>query len=54
MTPDEMAGYKLFDGKGNCNSCTPDGKGTALRARSDGYQQSAGGRARVHMLRLGE
>jgi len=28
MTADELAGYKLFDGKGNCNSCHLDGKGT--------------------------
>jgi cytochrome c peroxidase len=25
-----MAGYKLFDGKGNCNSCHLDGRGTTL------------------------
>jgi cytochrome c peroxidase len=31
LTADEMAGYKLFDGKGNCNSCHLDGRGTALR-----------------------
>ena len=31
MTADEMAGYKLFDGKGNCNSCHLDGRGTALK-----------------------
>src|SRR5260370_7345892 len=29
MTPDEMAGYKLFRGKGNCNSCHLDGRSTA-------------------------
>jgi cytochrome c peroxidase len=28
LTADEMAGYKLFDGKGNCNSCHLDGKTT--------------------------
>jgi cytochrome c peroxidase len=28
MTADEMAGYKLFDGKANCNSCHLDGRGT--------------------------
>jgi cytochrome c peroxidase len=28
LTPDEMAGYKLFDGKGNCNSCHLDGRST--------------------------
>ena len=30
LTPDEMAGYQLFDGKANCNSCHLDGSGTAL------------------------
>src|SRR5438105_14623516 len=30
LTPDEMAGYNLFDGKGNCNSCHVDGRGTTL------------------------
>jgi cytochrome c peroxidase len=30
LTPDEMAGYKLFNGKGNCNSCHLDGRGTTL------------------------
>ena len=32
FTPDEAAGYKLFDGKGNCNSCHLDGRGTTLTA----------------------
>jgi cytochrome c peroxidase len=32
MTSDEMAGYQLFNGKGNCNSCHADGKGTTLTA----------------------
>ncbi|HEY2758761.1 MAG TPA: cytochrome c peroxidase [Pseudolabrys sp.] len=31
MTPDEMAGYKLFNGKGNCNSCHLDGVSTTLK-----------------------
>jgi cytochrome c peroxidase len=31
LTPDEMAGYKLFDGKANCNSCHLDGRGTPLK-----------------------
>jgi cytochrome c peroxidase len=31
MTADEMAGYKLFNGKGNCNSCHVDGRGTTLQ-----------------------
>jgi cytochrome c peroxidase len=30
MTHDEMAGFKLFNGKGNCNSCHVDGRGTTL------------------------
>jgi len=29
MTPDEMAGYNLFKGKANCNSCHLDGRSTA-------------------------
>ncbi len=31
LTADELAGYKLFDGKGNCNSCHLDGRGTTLK-----------------------
>jgi cytochrome c peroxidase len=30
MTADEMAGFQLFNGKGNCNSCHVDGRGTNL------------------------
>ncbi|MGA2761500.1 MAG: cytochrome c peroxidase [Candidatus Cybelea sp.] len=32
LTADEAAGYALFDGKGNCNSCHLDGRGTALQS----------------------
>ncbi len=32
MTADEMAGYNLFNGKGNCNSCHVDGRGTTLQS----------------------
>jgi cytochrome c peroxidase len=32
LTADEAAGYALFDGKGNCNSCHLDGKGTTLQS----------------------
>jgi cytochrome c peroxidase len=32
LTADEMAGFKLFDGKGNCNSCHLDGRGTTLKS----------------------
>ena len=38
LTPDEMAGYKLFDGKGNCNSCHLDGRGTALKGGAIRHQ----------------
>jgi cytochrome c peroxidase len=30
LTADEMAGFLLFNGKGNCNSCHIDGRGTTL------------------------
>src|SRR5437016_284481 len=30
LTPTEQAGYNLFRGKANCNSCHLDGRGTAL------------------------
>jgi cytochrome c peroxidase len=30
LTADEMAGYNLFNGKGNCNSCHLDGLSTTL------------------------
>jgi cytochrome c peroxidase len=30
LTADEMAGYSLFKGKANCNSCHIDGRSTAL------------------------
>jgi len=32
LTPQEMSGLKLFDGKGNCNSCHLDGRGTTLKS----------------------
>jgi cytochrome c peroxidase len=32
LTDDEMAGYQLFRGKGNCNSCHLDGTSTLLDA----------------------
>jgi cytochrome c peroxidase len=32
LTPEEMAGFKLFNGKGNCNSCHLDGRGTTLNS----------------------
>jgi cytochrome c peroxidase len=30
LTADEMAGFELFNGKGNCNSCHVDGRSTTL------------------------
>jgi cytochrome c peroxidase len=32
LTADEMAGFQLFNGKGNCNSCHIDGRGTTLKS----------------------
>src|SRR3984893_16995365 len=32
LTKDEMAGYNLFHGKANCNSCHLDGRGTTLKS----------------------
>ena len=32
LTADERAGFKLFNGKGNCNSCHLDGRGTTLKS----------------------
>ncbi|HEX3417684.1 MAG TPA: hypothetical protein VHT21_14955, partial [Stellaceae bacterium] len=31
LTSDEMAGFQLFNGKGNCNSCHVDGRSTLLK-----------------------
>ena len=42
MTPDEKAGYELFRGRGNCNSCHIDGRATAL-ARGQTDTGNAGG-----------
>jgi len=36
LSADEMAGYKLFDGKGNCNSCHLDGRSTECVAQEYG------------------
>jgi cytochrome c peroxidase len=32
FTADEKAGFQLFNGKGNCNSCHLDGRGTTLKS----------------------
>jgi cytochrome c peroxidase len=46
MTSDEAAGYRLFDGKGNCNSCHLDGRGTTLASG----QADTGAKASVNPL----
>src|ERR1700692_509320 len=38
LTADEMAGMALFDGKGNCNSCHVDGRGTTSTNLAPGFQ----------------
>jgi cytochrome c peroxidase len=35
MTADEMAGYQLFDGKGNCNSCHVTEEDDYLASQTD-------------------
>jgi cytochrome c peroxidase len=37
FTPDEMAGFLLFNGKGNCNSCHVDGRGTTSTVLNPGF-----------------
>jgi cytochrome c peroxidase len=43
MTPDEMAGYNLFNGKGNCNSCHVDGRSTLLTPGQTDTGNTVGG-----------
>ena len=40
MTADEMAGYNLFRGKGNCNSCHLDGRSTAPAPTAPGSEDT--------------
>ena len=54
LTPDEMAGYNLFKGKGNCNSCHVDGRGTTLSPGQTDTSNAADGEPSVHLLRLGQ
>jgi cytochrome c peroxidase len=42
FTADEMAGFLLFNGKGNCNSCHIDGRGTTLTAATRDNSKVAG------------
>jgi cytochrome c peroxidase len=37
LTADELAGLELFDGKGNCNSCHVDGRGTTSTNLTPGF-----------------
>jgi cytochrome c peroxidase len=41
LTPAEMAGFRLFDGKGNCNSCHLDGRGTTLNSNQTDTSSAA-------------
>jgi cytochrome c peroxidase len=41
LTADELAGYKLFDGKGNCNSCHLDGRSTLCANRKYGCSSAS-------------
>src|SRR4029079_3636462 len=44
LTADEQAGYDLFRGKGNCNSCHLDARGTVLKSdQRDTSSAPAGG-----------
>ena len=52
LTADEVAGYKLFNGKGNCNSCHLDGRSTTLSSSQTDTGTTAGRDASVHLPRL--
>jgi cytochrome c peroxidase len=41
LSADEMAGYQLFRGKANCNSCHLDGNGTALTSTETDHSAPA-------------
>src|ERR1700741_2699566 len=43
MTADELAGFNLFNGKGNCNSCHVDGRGTLLTSGQTDTGNTVGG-----------
>jgi len=36
LTSDEMAGYRLFDGKAACNTCHLDGRGSTQTQLPEG------------------
>ena len=50
MTADEMAGYNLFNGKGNCNSCHVDGRSTLLTLGQTDTGNTVGGQVYIHLL----
>jgi cytochrome c peroxidase len=43
FTPDEQAGFNLFNGKGNCNSCHLDERGTTLTSGQVDTSNTPGG-----------
>jgi cytochrome c peroxidase len=45
LTADEMAGFQLFNGKGNCNSCHVDGRSTLLTPGQTDTGNTPGGQA---------
>src|ERR1700738_3646312 len=45
LTADEMAGYNLFNGTGNCNSCHVDGRSTLLTPGQTDTGNTPGGQA---------
>jgi cytochrome c peroxidase len=45
LTADEMAGFRLFNGKGNCNSCHLNGRGTTLDPSSSHDNSKTAGAA---------
>jgi cytochrome c peroxidase len=45
LTADEMAGFNLFNGKGNCNSCHVDGRSTLLTPGQTDTGNTPGGQA---------
>jgi cytochrome c peroxidase len=53
LTPDELAGYNLFKGKANCNSCHLDGRGTTLTPDLTDTSKSSQCEPSVHLLWFG-
>src|SRR5580704_15049231 len=46
LTADEMAGFQLFNGKGNCNSCHTDGRSTTLTPGKTDTGTATGGQTK--------